>query len=497
MFSQILSEAVSQNQAVRAFMKEQALKKIDNSYNIFYPFVKNEIVGGRLFKDLLADFEKCAGDLEMIENSVPLLNIHLPEIGNVKVENLDISDPEIPVLFQNKLYYAGEFLDSLAIDEVPGFNLFVVCESSTIRIKSTFSRSADECSINEMYEYVDRVFNPNFTSTVSSRSSVEYDAFEEKYSDRGNVPLKDIDPLLIQAYNSSKYQKRATRYLMYHGLSSINQTPTAMRPDIKDCIFRFKIAPAAFSDLENVADGNNTHPLFNKDTYNKKAPLSREKVLERLLTGRKFCFLFTIEGIINGATVTSESIKIKAMPDKIFNLKINESKRHKTTFRHSKYTYKIDKAGIKSKWFYPLDHGLDTRLNRWDMSKDPIEKKIIVYLINPDEGMTEDVTENYSVTYISGSEIGTNISLPIDILNLGINGKLNNSHTVTKSVTSKYTVTKTNEWLGEFLINYFDDYPIEDINGSYVVPIRVGKGIIETSILPISNQFYTQIKSKQ
>lgn len=185
------------------------------------------------------------------------------------------------------------------------------------------------------------------------------------------------------------------------------------------------------------------------------------------------------------------------MPDKIFNLKIDESKRHKTTFRHSKYTYKIDKAGIKSKWFYPLDHGLDTRLNRWDMSKDPIEKKIIVYLINPDEGMTEDVTENYSVTYISGSEIGTNISLPIDILNLGINGKLNNSHTVTKSVTSKYTVTKTNEWLGEFLINYFDDYPIEDINGSYVVPIRVGKGIIETSILPISNQFYTQIKSKQ
>lgn len=87
---------------------------------------------------------------------------------------------------------------------------------------------------------------------------------------------------------------------MYHGLSSINQTPTAMRPDIKDCIFRFKIAPAAFSDIENVADGNNTHPLFNKDTYNKKAPLSREKVLERLLTGRKFCFLFTIEGIING-----------------------------------------------------------------------------------------------------------------------------------------------------------------------------------------------------
>ncbi|GAE15668.1 hypothetical protein IX296_000922 [Bacteroides pyogenes] len=65
-FSRILSKAVSQNLEVRAFLKEQALKKIDNGYNIFYPLVKNEKIRDRSFKDLLTDFEECKGDLEIV-----------------------------------------------------------------------------------------------------------------------------------------------------------------------------------------------------------------------------------------------------------------------------------------------------------------------------------------------------------------------------------------------------------------------------------------------
>lgn len=40
LFSQILSKAVSQRQDVRMFLKAQALKKFDNDFNVFYPFVK-------------------------------------------------------------------------------------------------------------------------------------------------------------------------------------------------------------------------------------------------------------------------------------------------------------------------------------------------------------------------------------------------------------------------------------------------------------------------
>lgn len=495
-FSQILSKAVSENKGIRAFLKEQALKKFDNGYNVFYPLVKNKQIGGRSFKDILTDFEENKGELDIIEKSVPVLNIHIPEIGSMKVENMDISDNEIPVLFQNRLYYAGTLMDSLTVGEVPGFNVFVVCESGSIRPKNKLTRSTNECYINEMYEYVDRTFNPSFINTTSTRASVEYEDLDEKYTERGYVPSTDIDPLLIQAYNNSQTQKRATRYLMYYGLNNINQTPTAMRPDIKDCILRFKIAPDAFSRFEDIAKGENK-PLFYDKVTHEKTQLTREEVLQHILTGRSFCFLFKIEGSVNGSIVNSESMTIYAAPDKIFNLKIKESKRHKTMFRHTKYTYTIDRTGIKSKWFYPLDNGNDTRLNRWDVSKDPIEKKIVVYLINPDEGFTKDVTETYSVTYISGGEVGGNISIPIDKINLGINGKLNSSNTISKTITSKYTITQRNERIDEFQFNYFDDYPIERVwNDSYVVPIRQGKGVIETSILPISNEFFTQKRFK-
>ena len=61
-----------------------------------------------------------------------------------------------------------------------------------------------------------------------------------------------------------------------------------------------------------------------------------------------------------------------------------------------------------------------------------------------------------------------------------------------KESTSKYKTTEHNEFIDKFDFNYFDDYPIEDVTSNgFVIPIRKGKGIIETSILPISNKFYT------
>lgn len=120
-------------------------------------------------------------------------------------------------------------------------------------------------------------------------------------------------------------------------------------------------------------------------------------------------------------------------------------------------------------------------------------KKVIVYIVNPDEGFTKEVTETYSVTYITNKDFGGDISIPIDKIKLGINGKLNSSNTTSKTVTTHYKVTETSERIDDFQFNYFDDYPIENIDaGRYVIPIRKGKGVIETSIMPISNKYFNQ-----
>ena len=43
-FSKILSEAVYESEEMREFLKNKALERFDNDYDVFYPFVKDEQV---------------------------------------------------------------------------------------------------------------------------------------------------------------------------------------------------------------------------------------------------------------------------------------------------------------------------------------------------------------------------------------------------------------------------------------------------------------------
>lgn len=110
-----------------------------------------------------------------------------------------------------------------------------------------------------------------------------------------------------------------------------------------------------------------------------------------------------------------------------------------------------------------------------------------MYIVNPDEGFTKEVTETYSVTYITNKDFGGDISIPIDKIKLGINGKLNSSNTTSKTVTTHYKVTETSERIDDFQFNYFDDYPIENIDaGRYVILSEKGRCN--------RNEYYANIK---
>lgn len=494
-FSEILSKSAYEKKEVRDFLKSQALEKFDNGYNVFYSIVKDKMVDGtNTFKDVLASYANNKEELENIEKAVPLLNIHIPEFIDQKVSDIDTQDQEIPILQSNNLYLNGAVVDTLGQYDIPAFALFVVDESGSVQKKSNNLKSSNSAlSINNDYEFVSPAFSPALTKQNMLKTSGT-EVLSKKYQKDGWVPKSDIDPVLLSAYNSSTNNLRATRSMVYYGMSTPNQNPNTMRSDVKDCLFRFKIAGDAFERLESIATDNGKNPLFNGSTRNKKSALSREEVLKRLLTGRAFCFMFRIEGVINGQTVVSEGMNVYVTPEKLFNLNINESRRHATAFRHSKYTYSINKNNVEEKWFYPMDYGHDTRLNSWDIAYQPIEKKVVAYLVDPNDGQTKSVTENYTVTYVTSNEVGANISGKIkEIITIGINGKVNSSTTTTKQVTTTYTVNYKNLRLDEFQFNFFDDYPIERVvsNGEYIIPIRKGKGIVETSIMPITNDFFT------
>ena len=45
-FAKILSKAVSNEPSLRSFIKAEALKQFDKDYDVFYPFVKDQVIDG-------------------------------------------------------------------------------------------------------------------------------------------------------------------------------------------------------------------------------------------------------------------------------------------------------------------------------------------------------------------------------------------------------------------------------------------------------------------
>lgn len=80
-FAKLLSQAASSSIEVRNFLKKEALVQFDNDYDIFYPLIKDKKVSGnQSFRDILLSYCKEENELSQIEQSLPLLNIMVPDL---------------------------------------------------------------------------------------------------------------------------------------------------------------------------------------------------------------------------------------------------------------------------------------------------------------------------------------------------------------------------------------------------------------------------------
>ena len=56
-FAQTLSKAVFESEEIRVCLKNEALKQIDNDYDVFYPVVKDQILdNGKTFRETLLNY---------------------------------------------------------------------------------------------------------------------------------------------------------------------------------------------------------------------------------------------------------------------------------------------------------------------------------------------------------------------------------------------------------------------------------------------------------
>lgn len=94
-FAVILSKALYQEEGLRRFVKNQALKEFDKDYDVFYPLLKDEIVeNNESFHMILSRYDD-KDILSDIEANCPLINILVPDWSWIDAFSIHTWDTDI------------------------------------------------------------------------------------------------------------------------------------------------------------------------------------------------------------------------------------------------------------------------------------------------------------------------------------------------------------------------------------------------------------------
>ena len=286
-FAKLLSQAASSNVEVRSFLKKEALAQFDNDYDIFYPMIKDKkVFGDQSFRDVLLSYCKEANELSEIEQSLPLLNIMIPDLSlfwDFNAATWDTSDKEVAVLCRddknNTLYENGENIGNMVKGDIPDFPCLVVKNNERMKVTSINTRSGEAT-----YEFISDAFDGS--KKVQTR---HYDADNdlEATEDLNKYVSKDVVATAINAWREFKNVPNACqRDYIYYGINKTN-TPGTLNRNIREKLYRFRISATAFG---RIADADGDQRLQNLTQA--KRYLSNEEILQKIWTDGNFEFRF-------------------------------------------------------------------------------------------------------------------------------------------------------------------------------------------------------------
>lgn len=184
-FAIILSKAVSSNQSMRNFIQEEALKMMDNDYDVFYPFIKDEILDNNLsFRDNLLKVTD-QETLNRIEGQLPLLTIYVPTLPSGFSPETWTPGDEIPAVVaegnykNNELafFQNGEEKIKIKANQIPGFPTLVVKSNERIAVKNKALSASSGVSHNVKanYQFISSEFENKGSGTRAEKVSTSKD----------------------------------------------------------------------------------------------------------------------------------------------------------------------------------------------------------------------------------------------------------------------------------------------------------------------------------
>ena len=486
-FAKALSKAVSNSLDVRKFLKAEAVAQFDNDYDIFYPLVKNKIVYDKQsLRDILLSYCKDENELVQIEQSLPLLNILVPDLSlfwDFNAEKWNVDDKEVSVICRddkdNTLYENGENIGKMTTGDIPDFPCLVVKNNERMKVSSVKTRSGEAT-----YEFLSDAFD-------GSKRKLQTRHYEE---DINLQPTEDLEAYVNgseimssvkDAWNEFKNVPNAyQRDYIYYGITKENK-PGTLNRYIREKLYRFRIAANAYSAINDP-----TQDPTLQDTQKNKGYLTNKEIIQKIWTDGNFEFHF--KSYISGED-SKEAMEAKLTftinPRDAFSLeKIHLKHKNSTAFRQSKNFYTVDAKNLRSKWIYPekSDKNADDLVFTlpWDLYNKSLS--IFMFVEEWDKGQT--ITQEKSVVSEFVNKADFSIEGSGSIGKVSLSTKLGYGFSHTKTVSNKATIQTTVESdpLGTSYFQYNDPIIRDEINGTYKL-YNVSSGSVVATLLPIDS----------
>lgn len=464
-FAKALSSAVSQHIELRTFIKNEAAKQFDKDYDVFYPYVKNTIVGdNKSFREYMLEYLS-EEDLTKIEEEHPLLNVSVPDwewFGAFSINTWDISDDDIVVGYadysgSHPLFQNGGLTDILEVGMFPENPILIVKDNERMTLVSKGTKAG-----NNLYDFADDAFKPDTkVSVITDYYYLDTNPGSEWYdADKFKVEYPDI-VAAWEEYGKDPYQIQ--RNLIYYNMRKGDNAGT-LNPKVSESIKAIKL-----NKKEVMNDGDDSRL---RDHEYKKAISKTDTtaLIDAVWNTGKLEFKIVASIVKTDGTLQKLAEKgISVHAKELFNIsKIQRNFYHGSMFSKRKYIYIGRYADLTPKWHYLKD---PLFLNHW--SPESTSSIIDVHIYEIDG--TEEETVKTTVKGQQGIGIGAKIN--------GLFELSFNSNATTYETVHTYTIKRGSDDLYSTEV-YYHDYIIKDYaEGKYCLK-TYSTGQFEFILLP-------------
>lgn len=470
-FSKAFAKALASNAELRAFIKKEALKKFDLDYDILYQMVKEEIIGDKKFKDIIAEQYEKKENLNELDRLYPTLTIFVPKLpmNSFSAEKWD-TKTEIPQVAYTLSTTANVPIVNAKGEEyilgakyIPSFPVLVIKENEVVKVSSGVTNSIKASSSNDIkakdsnkqllkgsvytFEFIDEAFNG--LTDKNQKSSPKLRA--------STINASTIDSKIKQAYDTYKNIDGWQRDLIYYDITP-GQPKGKFNYDYQEHMTFFTMNDAnSLSVISDQADDPVNNAMFYGPNWSGNIPKSP-------WTGNAFRFKVNI--LVNSKNAAGASF------DKYFTVEASDLYDAKYKLYHPRFN---DIWQLES--ITPKRVPLNIPLFNWDLSEYASTIKIIIEEV--DDTVEETRSETRVVKF--ATNFGIDASLGNEKAKIGL--KFGASLEEDKTSTVSYKVTKQSDQLGDVIINFADKI-VTGFDGSSYTTREYSSGMYTIGIEP-------------